>query len=116
MIEPERLTATAASVLVDNDSALYLSPISVWETLVLARKGRLALEPDPESWVRDALAAPVRMAPLTYEIAIRSEALPGYPDPDPVDRFLIATSLEDGLCLITADRRIRDYEPVDTLW
>ena len=41
-ISPELRKAVEA-----DDSDVFLSPISVWETIVLAEKGRLELEPDP---------------------------------------------------------------------
>jgi len=53
------------SVLSQN-STLYLSPVSTWETLVLARKRRLSLTPSPTEWVLDALRrSALTAAPLT---------------------------------------------------
>ncbi len=116
LLEPERLSDHAADVLADPEHEIQLSPVSVWETLVLARKGRLRLEPSPAAWVRSALrvSAPV-MAPLTHEIALRSEDLPGYGTDDPADRFLVATALIEGLTLATADRAMLDYQGLETL-
>jgi len=39
-LEPERLTETVAEALEASSSELWLSPISTWECLLLARKGR----------------------------------------------------------------------------
>ena len=84
---------------------------------VLARKRRVELAPDPASWVRAALqSSSAVMAPLTHEIAQRSEALPGYPSRDPADRFLVATALVHGLVLVTADAAMQGYMPLETLW
>jgi PIN domain nuclease of toxin-antitoxin system len=42
---------------------IFLSPISVWELLVLAKRGRVRLDVKPLSWVRGALArAPLEEA------------------------------------------------------
>lgn len=116
LLEPERLTARAAKLLADPANELHLSPISVWETMVLARKGRLRLEPDPESWTREALrvSRPI-MAPLTHEIALASESLSGYRTSDPADRFLVATALVEGLALVTVDRAMRRYRKLKTV-
>jgi PIN domain nuclease of toxin-antitoxin system len=67
-------------------------PISVWETLVLAERGRLVLEPDPVSWVRHELVRlPFRHASLTHEVAVQSRLI-DLPHGDPADRFLAATA------------------------
>ncbi len=117
LLEPERLSRRAAKVLTDPSSEIYLSPISVWEALVLARKGRLEFEPNPAAWVRTALhKSATRLAPFDHDVAIRSEELPGFESPDPADRFLVASALVHGLALATADRAMRRWEQVETVW
>jgi len=114
--EPERLPRKLRRALGARQSRLYLSPISVWETLVLARKQRLALTPDPVSWIERALAASrTRMAPLTHAVALASERFHDFPSADPADRFLAATALVEGLTLATLDRDLRRCEAVRTL-
>src|SRR4029077_11907107 len=51
-LEPARLSKRVKAALENRDNELWLSPISVWETLVLARKKRVILESTPEEWVR----------------------------------------------------------------
>lgn len=95
-------------------NASWLSPISVWETMVLAQKGRLTLLPDPVAWVREALRIfPVTEAPLNVETSIRSRQIP-LAHEDPADRFLAATALVFDLTLMTVDRRLTglDWLPV----
>lgn len=117
LIDPARLSVTAAEILAHREHELFLSPISVWEAMVLCRKGRLELRPNAESWIRSALAgSPVTTAPLTHEVAIRAERIEGFGIPDPADRFLVATALEEGLVLLTSDRHIRSYSSVETCW
>jgi PIN domain nuclease of toxin-antitoxin system len=114
---PERLSSEAERAIADPGSELFLSPISAWETLMLARKGRLRLTPTPREWVLDALRRSGLMAmPLTHAIAVRSERLAGFESEDPADKFLVATALEHDLTLVTADEAMRDFEPVATLW
>ncbi len=117
LLDPERLSADAEAGIASRQSELFLSPISTWETLVLARKGRVALEPSPSEWVLDALrrSAPTA-APLSHSVALRSEALEGFKSQDPADRFLVATALELDLTLVTADMAMHDFSPVTTLW
>lgn len=117
LLAPERLSADAERAVADRESTLHLSPISAWETLVLARTGRLSLTPSPTEWVLDALRRSALTAvPLSHAIALRSEALEGFGSADPADRFLVATALEHELVLVTADGAMRDFKPVQTLW
>lgn len=39
LLEPERLTANVVSEIESSSNEIWLSPISLWETLVLAEKG-----------------------------------------------------------------------------
>jgi PIN domain nuclease of toxin-antitoxin system len=55
LLDPERLSDAAESAIADPVNNLFLSPISTWEALVLARKGRLSLEPSPVEWLLEAL-------------------------------------------------------------
>ena len=105
-LEPARLSKRVKAALEDRRNELWLSPISVWETLVLARRKRLILESTPEQWVRRALSElPIREAPTTHEVAIRGEAL-RLDHKDPADRFIVATALVYELTLVTADKRL----------
>jgi PIN domain nuclease of toxin-antitoxin system len=114
-LEPRRLTRRVAAQLGADGNELWLSPVSVWETLVLARRKRLVLEPTPEQWVRRALLdLPVQEAYLNHEIAIRSEALK-ITHRDPADRFLLATAMVHELTLVTADRHLVQSGVVPTL-
>lgn len=106
LLEPERLSRRVRRELAEPANTLALSPVSVWETLVLAEKGRLLLRPDPWSWVRTALAIrPMREIPLTCEVAFGSRTV-HLDHADPADRFIAATAMVHGLTLVTADRSL----------
>ena len=115
LLEPERLSPDVAAALEDPRNEIWLSPIVIWEVLILADKGRVILEPDAETWVRRVLQAiPFREAPLTFEVAIRSRTV-ALPHQDPADRFLAATAIVYGLTLVTADTRLLRAAEVPTL-
>lgn len=117
LLDPDRVSAEAEAAVADPGNELFLSPISTWEALVLARKGRLSLAPSPAEWVLDALRrTALTTVPLSHGIALRSEALEGLGSEDPADRFLVATALEHDLTLVTADAAMREFDPVATLW
>lgn len=106
--EPERLTKRVAAVLADDSHQLWLSPISVWEFLLLAERGRVRLRTGqaPPDWVDAALSrVPMHDAALSREVAVRSRSVRLEHD-DPADRFLAATADVYELTLVTADERM----------
>lgn len=115
LLDPDRVSPSLDALLRDPDTRVHLSPISVWETLVIVRKGRLTLDLDPVAWIEKALQrTPTTMLPLTHAIAIRSEQLDGLVSNDPADRFLVATALEHELTLATADTVLIAYTGLPT--
>ena len=115
LLDPSRLGRRTAAALDDPDNELWLSPISIWETLMLAERRRVVLQPDPERWVRACLERlPLREAPLNAEVAMASRAL-RIPSDDPADRFLAATARVYELTLVTADSRLRRIPRVTVL-
>jgi PIN domain nuclease of toxin-antitoxin system len=107
LLTPDRLAPSVRDVLVAPESALYLSAVSVWETLVLIRKRRLLVTSDDGlAWVKEALTrSPVREAPVSVDIALASEQLT-IDHWDPADRFIAATARVLDATLITADERL----------
>jgi PIN domain nuclease of toxin-antitoxin system len=101
--EPGKLSRRVKGALTRASNELWISPISVWELLILAERGRVKLDDEPRRWVADALArTPAQEAVLTFEVAVRSrEVILAHPDP--ADRFLVATALVYDLTLVTAD-------------
>jgi PIN domain nuclease of toxin-antitoxin system len=115
VLEPSRLTPAVREALTNGDNALWLSPISLWEVLVLAEKGRLELDTEPEAWARTALKqCPVREAALTHAVALACQRVT-LPHGDPADRLLAATALVRNLTLVTADRRLIDTPEITVL-
>jgi PIN domain nuclease of toxin-antitoxin system len=103
LLQPERLNLKVAAALKSSDNELWLSPISLWELIVLAGRGRILLPMGAAEWVKEALAVkPLREAPLTNEVAIETTRFE-LPHGDPADRFLVATARALGLTLVTAD-------------
>jgi PIN domain nuclease of toxin-antitoxin system len=100
---PEKLGKRLRAALTRRGTELWLSPVSVWELLVLAERGRIKFAPEPRQWIIAALGnTPASEAPLTHQVAIRSrDILPAHEDP--AGRFLVATALVYDLTLATAD-------------
>ena len=105
-LDPARLSARARKAMSAPSNILALSPVSVWEALLLAQRSRVELAPDPWSWIRSALTAkPMLELPLTHEIALCSRSV-RLPHDDPADRFIAATAMLHGLTVVTADRSL----------
>jgi PIN domain nuclease of toxin-antitoxin system len=102
-LDPHRLGKRVARELSSEANQLWLSPVSVWEALVLMQKGRIRVD-NPFAWVERA-AEQLREAPLTQEIVRAAFALP-LPHDDPADRFLAGTAKVLKLTLVTADSRL----------
>ena len=99
--------------LSEEDTELWLSPISVWELSVLVRKGRYRLDGEVDEWIETSMkAVPLRQAPITIEIARRVVEVP---HKDPADAFLVATARTLDLTLVTADRKLLALEDLNTL-
>lgn len=106
LLEPDRLAPTVRAALQAPGNELWLSPVSVWEALLLAERGRIAITSSPAEWVqRMVQAIPRREAALTHDIAVMSRQV-SLPHQDPADRFLAATARVLGLTLVTADDRL----------
>jgi len=89
---------------------LVVSAISVWEIGMHAARGRIQLAVPLRNWVEKALGVPgIRLASLDAAVATESTLLPGEPQGDPADRFLIATARTHGVALATRDEGILEY-------
>lgn len=100
-----RLAPRVAKELSNPGNELWLSPISIWELLLLEHKGT-PRSGDPRSWLVKALAAvPVLEAPLTFEIAQEAGKI-RLPHRDFANHFLVATAKVLELTLVTADRHL----------
>jgi PIN domain nuclease of toxin-antitoxin system len=105
---PERLTKRVTAVVTDPTNDLWLSPISIWEFLLLAQRGRVRLQAGlgARDWVEAALSrVPMHEAALTREVALRSRSV-RVEHEDPADRFLAASAEVYELTLVTADERL----------
>ena len=79
--------------------------ISFWEAAMLHEKGRLILPLDVSLWRSSLLQGGLVEIPVSGEIAIRANQLPGFHS-DPADRLITATALLGDHTLVTSDRRI----------
>lgn len=113
--EPEKLPSKIVEELKKELNELWFSPISVWEILLLAEKGRVVIKADHEKSIRKMFKKlPFREAVINQEVAIQSRKI-NLPHQDPADRFLAATAIVYDLTLVTADRRLIDAKGFSVL-
>ena len=107
----DQLPSKMKNELEKNSNSLWLSPISVWEILMLCEKDRIQIDhKDSITWLKKVLKSiPLKEAPLNHEVAIRSRQVE-LPHQDPADRFLVATALVYDLTLMTVDQQILDFD------
>lgn len=113
--EPHRLGKSVARELEDSGNELWLSPISIWEILMLSEKRRIALGVEVDAWVAKALRAlPLKEAPVTHEVARELGRLQ-LAHRDPADHFLVATAKVFDLTLATSDELLLKTKEVEVL-
>ncbi len=87
---------------------LTVSWVSIWETEMLERKGRIKLSPDFSSWISAAADPQIaRVLPVDIDLVVAQRQLPESFHGDPADRLITATSILSGYPLATHDKRIR---------
>lgn len=76
---------------------------------MLSARNRIRLDRPVDEWVVDVLSADdVDPAPFTAPMAVAAAALQDFHG-DPADRFLVATSAQLDVPLVTKDRLIHRY-------
>ena len=88
---------------------LVVSAISFWEAIMLAERDRISLPTSPERWRANWLRAGLVEIPIDGRIALQSCQLTNF-HRDPADRFIVATALDRDLPLMTADKKILEWE------
>lgn len=109
--------AKAAIKKCQKEEALFVSVISCWEVAKLVEKGEISLSFPVRDWIHSAIRIKgITLQEITPEICVHSTELPGKFQGDPADQIIIATARILRLPLITADKKIREYTQVKTVW
>jgi PIN domain nuclease of toxin-antitoxin system len=106
LLEPGHLRPKVARALQNPANDLWLSPISIWEFMILVEKGRIVLESEPIAWLNQVFKeVPFKEAPINFQVA-KETRLMKLPHNDPADSLLAATALVYNLTLVTADKML----------
>ena len=110
-----QLSDNLRSMIASDTTELWLSPISIWEVLLLVEKGRIFLQFDTTAWIDESIELlALCEAPLNRHIAFLSRQI-DLPHQDPADRFIAATAIHYQLQLATVDSHLKDAAWLPTL-
>jgi PIN domain nuclease of toxin-antitoxin system len=88
---------------------LGVPSISFWEIAMLVRKKRLDIQIELDVWRIELLQNGLLEIPLHGSTALRAGQLQAFHG-DPADRIIVATALENSAILVTADKKILDWD------
>jgi PIN domain nuclease of toxin-antitoxin system len=103
--EPHRLSSLVHQAVTEPTDDCYLSPISIWEVMILLGE-RISFHEDFALWLARTIARlGLTEAHLTWQVVHEMRhLLPNHKDP--ADRFLAATAIAFDLILVTADQKL----------
>ena len=102
------LTEQALAAIADA-TAVFVSPVSLWEIALKVRDGKIKLPNDPAEFFSEVMENyGLTLTPLSLDVMSRSVELPTI-HKDPADRFIIASALANNLTVVTTDRRFEEY-------
>ena len=54
-LEDAQLSTTLQTLIAQDDTELWISPISMWEVMILTEKGKITLSDEPAEWIKKSL-------------------------------------------------------------
>jgi PIN domain nuclease of toxin-antitoxin system len=115
VLEPQRLSRRVAAQLDNSQNEIWLSPVSIWEAMLIHRKGRLKVAEGFTTWLTRALTiTSFHEAPFTFDVAQALSTI-SLPHADPADLFLAGSAKVYGLTLVTSDRNLLGAKEISVL-
>lgn len=95
---------------------LALSWVSIWETEILERKGRIQLKMNFDEWIKKATSPSfLKVIGVDTNLVLYQRKLPKDFHSDPADRLIVTTAMALKIPLATFDRKIIDSKAVE-IW
>ncbi|HEY8813978.1 MAG TPA: type II toxin-antitoxin system VapC family toxin [Candidatus Dormibacteraeota bacterium] len=115
--ERERLSEASLEAI-ESDPEPTICMVSIQEIAYLVARDRLAMDRPVDAWMGDALGIlEARALPATVSSSLRAGSLdPQQFHGDPIDRLIYATAVEHDARLVTADKRLCQFDPERTVW
>jgi len=115
ILEPHKLSSEVHQSISDPGNDRFLSPVSIWEAIILLEKRRIEIDRDFGEWFEKSRQDfDFQEASLDWKVVHEMRFIMlGYKDPG--DRFLAATAKAYDLTLVTADPRLLRIPGLKTL-
>ncbi len=115
VLDDDRLSQKARSVISKKSNEILLSAISGFEIAIKASLDKLELPSNPGSFVTEQLGLNgIKQLPVSMEHSLAVFDLPTY-HRDPFDRLIVAQACVEKLPVITMDYQIARYD-IDIIW
>jgi PIN domain nuclease of toxin-antitoxin system len=106
--DPNRLSASARSLIDNTENELLFSVASIWEVVIKRGLGRNDFQVDPRLLRRGLLDNDYSELPILSNHVVAIDGLPGI-HKDPFDRILVAQASIEGITLLTTDSLLTEY-------
>jgi PIN domain nuclease of toxin-antitoxin system len=116
-LDPSHLSRPAVLAIQNarSNGGLAISDLSLFELAHLIVRGRIQITGSMEPFLHE-IETRFSVKYVSARIAaIAAQLSEAYPR-DPIDRLIGATSIAEGIPLVTADERIRNSGEVQTIW
>lgn len=90
------------------DDELAVSAISFWELAMLAVKGRISLAQPVSRWMDSLLENGLQEIAVSGVLGVIAAEMQDFHG-DPADRIIVATTIDNSACLVTADEKILSW-------
>lgn len=104
-----RLSANIREAIRDTDNEVYLSVVSIWESIVKYQLGKLPCPESPEIYLPKQRDLHQILSLSIDEKSVAQLAQIPLLHRDPFDRMLICQALQNGLTIATVDAAIQAY-------
>ena len=110
MEQDGRLPGKLRDFIEDFGGDVAVSAATVYELVILARRGRIKINREIDDWIERATrGVDIGILPVNGTIAQRAGFLP-FHHGDPLDRLIIASTLHNDALVLSIDSKFPDYE------
>lgn len=110
----KKLSIEVRDAIRDRNNEVYLSVVSVWESIIKYQSGKLPFPKSPEIYLPQQRDRHLIESLSLDESSIRQLITLPAIHRDPFDRILICQALQHNLTIATVDTNIRSYS-IDTI-
>jgi PIN domain nuclease of toxin-antitoxin system len=104
--DPERLSAKTRAAIETEENEIFVSVVSPWELAIKGPREGLRL---PDNLEAEANQRGFDLLPVLFRHTEPIGSMPHH-HRDPFDRMLVAQAVTDGLTIVTADRKLTNYQ------